>query len=120
MKAQQFGDAYWTARFAPYVLAAAVVGLVTSLFWIRLPFSYFPVAVLSGTLVFFFHVLRWRTSREVFQLAAMASGFVPLFVVISQLHGAEAFQYLAVFVLSYTAAVVIFRRQVFRGLNHDG
>jgi hypothetical protein len=120
MKAHQFADAYWTARFAPYVLATAAVGLVISLFWIRPPFSYFPVAVLSGALVFFFHVLRWRTSREAFQLAAMASGFVPLFIVLSQLHGAAMFQYLAVFILSYTAAVVIFRRRVLRGLDHDG
>jgi|ERR1043166_1327916 hypothetical protein len=120
MKAQQFGDAYWTARFAPYVLGAAAVGLATSLFWIRPPFSYFPVAVLSGASVFLFHVLRWRTGSEAFQLAAMASGIVPLFVVMSRLHSAEAFQYLAVVVLSYNTAVLIFRRRVFRGLNHDG
>ena len=112
MKAQKFSDAYWTARFAPYVLAAAAFGLVISLFWSRPPFSYFPVAVLSGAAVFFFHVLRWRTSREGFQLAAMASGFIPLFVVLSRLHGAQKFQYLAVFILSYAAAVVIFRRRV--------
>jgi hypothetical protein len=120
MKAHHFADAYWTARFAPYVLATAAVGLVVSMFWIRPPFSYFPLAVLSGGSVFVFHVLRWRTSREAFQLAAMASGFVPLVIVFSRLHGTAVFQYMAVFVLSYAAAVLIFRRRVLRGLNHDG
>jgi hypothetical protein len=119
MNARQFSDAYWTVRFAPFILAAAALGLFLSLFWSRPPLSYFPVAVLSGALVFLFHVLRWRSGREAFQLAAIASGFVPLFVVISRLHGAEAFQYLSAFVLSYTAAVVVLRRRVLRGSNHD-
>jgi hypothetical protein len=120
MKAQQFGDAYWTARLAPYGLVAAAVGLATSLFWIRPPFSYLPVAVLSGALVLLFHLLRWRSGRGAFQLAAMASAFGPLFGVLARLPSAEAFQYLALFVLSYTAAVVIFRRRVLGGLNHGG
>jgi hypothetical protein len=106
-------------RFAPYVLALATIGLAASWFWVRPPFGYLAIAILSGALVFAFHVLRWRTGREMFQLAAMASGFVPLFVVMFRLRDTEAFQYLATFILSYTAVVVIFRRRVLSGLNRD-
>jgi hypothetical protein len=120
MNSPQLSDAYWTARFAPYVLAVAATAFVVSLFWARPQVTYFPVAVLSGALVFFFHVLRWRTGREMYQLAAMVSWLVPSLIVISRLHGTAKFQYLAILVLTYTVAVVFFQRRVLRGLNHDG
>ena len=74
---------------------------------------------MSGVVVYLFHVLRWRTNREQFQLAAMACGFVPFPIIIRRLDGVEIFQYLSVFTLSYAAAVITFRRQVFRKLGHD-
>ena len=90
MNAHEFSDAYWTARIAPYVLAVASTGLVVSLFWSR-PSGYLIIAMFSGALVFFFHVLRWRTSRAIFGLAAMASAFVPLFALMSRLRLPEGF-----------------------------
>jgi hypothetical protein len=112
MKAEQLADARWTVRCAPYGLFAGALGLIITLLWACLPFSYLTVAVLSGALGFVFHLLRWRTGRGWFQLGAMASGFLPLFVIIQRLHDAEAFQYVAVVALTYYVAVLVFRRRI--------
>ena len=111
-------DLYWTARFAPYVLAVASSALVVSMFWRRPLLSYALLFIASGVFVFLFHVLRWRTGRELFQLAAMASGFLPLWYAMARLQGKitwAAFQYLAIFMITYAVAVVIFWRRLRRG-----
>lgn len=118
MKTSQFSDAYWTARFAPYFLAVALVSLVASFFWVRPQFGYLLVGVLSGVFVFVFHVLRWRTGRERFQILAMVSGLLPLFVVM-RLHDASTLQYVAALIASYNIAVIFFRGRVLRELNPD-
>jgi hypothetical protein len=118
MKTERFSDAYWTVRFAPYALAIALGVLVVSMFWALPPLAYLLPGIAAGGLVFVFHALRWRTGQEVFQLAAMVTSFVPLFYLMFRLRGKitiQEFQYLAIFIVSYTAAVVIFRRRVLKG-----
>ena len=119
MKTKQFSDAYWTAHFAPYVFIVAVVALTVSLFWILPHAGYLLIGVLSGVIVLIFHILRWRSGREIFQVAAIAAGILPLFFVLSQLHGTAAGQYVATFIISYTAGVLILRRRILRTLNRD-
>ncbi len=101
-------------RFAPYALAVAVITLAVSWFWVRPPITYLPIAAFSGALVFVFHFLRWRSGREIFQIAAMAVGLMPALLLSSRLRGLEMVQYLAIFTLSYTLSVVIFRQKIVR------
>jgi hypothetical protein len=119
MNREQLSDAYWTVRIASYALAVGITGLVISLFWIRPSLGYSLMALFSGALVFLFHLLRWRTGRAIFQFAAMASAFVPLFMLIRHVHFTHGLQYVAIFMVSYALAVSLFRHRVLGGLRQD-
>ena len=120
MNKQQYIDAYWTSRFAPYGFTLAAVGFVASLFWLQPRFVFLLVALVSGSLLFVFNVLRWRTGKQVFQILAMASALISGFFIISRHQSLVAdMQYMAAFVASYTILVSVFRGRILRGLSHD-
>jgi len=120
MNKQQFNDAYWTARFAGYVFTIATVGFMASLFWLQPRLSFMLVGLVSGSLLFAFHVLRWRTGNQLFQILAMASSYIPMFFILSRHQPFVAtMQYAATFLASYTMLVFLFRGRILRGLNHD-
>jgi hypothetical protein len=119
MKTREFTDAYWTARFAPYVFAVAIIGLIASFFWFQPLLGFLVVAILFGILLFAFHALRWRTGRELFQVLAIASTLIPLLTILSRQQGFVAnLQYIAAFVASYSIVAIIFRGRILRWLNH--
>jgi len=118
MNREQYSDAYWTAKCAPYFLAAALAGFAASLLWTFPSFVYIPIGILSGILALYFNVLRWRSGRAIFQLAAGAFAFVPFFFVLHALQGkpmAMTFQYVAVLIATYNTGLVFLRRRILRG-----
>ena len=80
MKPEYVNESRWTRRVAPYVLVAGSVGVGVSLVWIAPILWQLVLGLVSGALVLFFHLTKWRTGRERFQAAAMAAGFLPVFI----------------------------------------
>ncbi len=113
MKAKYISEACWKCRLAPYVLALGVLGFGVSLLWIRPLLGYLGLGLASGALLSLFHMMKWRTGREGFQIAAMAVTLVPLFVLMdARLGPGPVCQYLAVFLSVYAGAIVALRYRI--------
>jgi energy-coupling factor transporter transmembrane protein EcfT len=113
MKTQYVAEARWRSRLAPYVLVAGLLGFGFSLLWVSPLLTYLAMGLVSGALLSFFHIMKWRTGWEGFQFVAIAVTFVPLFVMMHAHSGmGQVCQYFGVFFSVYAGTIVALRRRI--------
>jgi hypothetical protein len=113
MTSQYANESRWRARLAPYVLLTGLLGLSLSFVWgVPIVWS-IPVGLLSGALVFLFHMRKWLTGQERFQGAAMAAAFVPMFVFFAfKPPFLQMLQYVSIVMTAYSGCIVLLRRKI--------
>lgn len=113
MKAEYANESRTTARIAPYVSVVGLIGVCLSFFWFTPILWCLALGLAWGGLVLFLHVKKWRTGREEFQFAAMATGMLPVVVLMFFKTGfPQVFQCVGVFVVAYCAGAVALRRKI--------
>ena len=110
-------ELYWTLRFAPYLLAVTGPALALSVLWVTPQARHLGIAALSGVMVFIFHSLRWRTGRNLFQMAALVVAVGPFLSLLHRDNAVDMFmQYTAAFAVADNLLVMAFGRQILTGL----
>ena len=113
MKRQYVSEVGMRARLAPYVLATFLTAIGASLLWVVSRFSCLALGLVSGALLSIFHIMKWRTGREGFQLAAMAAVFVPyFFLMAAHLGFGQIFQFIGVVISVYAGTLVTLRHKL--------